>query len=128
MVEAFAEREAPRYLIRDRDAAYGEGFRRRVRSLGMTEVITAARSPWQNAFAERLIGSIRRDCLDHVVVLNQRHLRKMLKNYLTYYHRSRTHLGLAKDAPEPRAIMKQGAIIALPQVGGLHRRDERRAA
>jgi transposase InsO family protein len=128
MVEAFAEREAPRYLIRDRDAAYGNEFRRRVQALGMTEVITAPRSSWQNAFAERLIGSIRRDCLDHVVVLNQRHLRKMLKSYLTYYHRSRTHLALAKDAPEPRAIMKQGAIIAIPQVGGLHRRYERRAA
>lgn len=128
IVEAFANRDAKRYLIRDRDASYGSEFRRRIQSLGMKEVITAPRSPWQNGFAERLIGSIRRECLDHVVVLNQGHLRKRLKSYLTYYHRSRTHLALEKDAPEPRAIMSRGAIIAIPQVGGLHRRYERRAA
>lgn len=85
MVEAFSERDAPRYLIRDRDASYGNEFRRRIQSLGMKEMITAPRSPWQNAFAERLIGSIRRECLDHVVVLNQRHLRKLLKKYFAYY-------------------------------------------
>ena len=128
VVEAFAEREAPRYLIRDRDASYGNEFRRRVQSLGVKEVITAPRSPWQNAFAERLIGSIRRECLDHVVVLNERHLRRLLKKYLTYYHGSRTHLGLGKDAPEPRAVMDHGAILAIPQVGGLHHRYERRVA
>jgi putative transposase len=128
VVEAFTERDAKPYLIRDRDAIYGNEFRRRIQSLGINEIIAAPRSPWQNAFAERLIGSIRRECLDHVVVLNQRHLRKMLGNYLAYYHRSRTHLALEKDAPEPRAIMRQGAIIAVPQVGGLHRRCERRAA
>jgi putative transposase len=128
VVEAFSERDAKRYLIRDRDSIYGEEFRGRIRLLGMKEVITAPRSPWQNAFAERLIGSIRRECLDHVVVLSQRHLRHLLRNYLTYYHRSRTHLTLAKDAPEPRAIMRQGEIIAIPQVGGLHHRYERRAA
>ena len=128
MVEAFADRDATRYLIRDRDAIYGNEFRRRLQSLGMKEIITAPRSPWQNAFAERLIGSIRRECLDHIVVLNQRHLRKTLRNYLAYYHRSRTHLALEEDAPEPRATMRQGAIIAIPQVGGLHHRYERRAA
>jgi len=128
VVEAFSDREAKRYLIRDRDASYGNAFRCRVESLGMKEVLTAPRSPWQNAFAERLIGSIRRECLDHVVVLSQRHLRHLLKSYLSYYHRSRTHLGLAKDAPAPRVIMRQGEIIAIPQVGGLHRRYERRAA
>ena len=117
MVEAFANRDVPRYLIRDRDASYGHEFRRRIRSLGMNEVITAARSPWQNAFAERLIGSIRRDCLDHVVVLNRRHLTSLLKKYFVYYHRSRTHLALAKDAPEPRAVMKRGRIIAIPPDG-----------
>ena|ERR1700687_4874657 len=85
----------------------------------MKEIITAPQSPWQNAFAERLIGSIRRECLGHIVVLNQRHLRKTLRNYLAYYHRSRTHLALEKDAPEPRGTMRQGAIIAIPQVGGL---------
>ena len=128
MVEAFAERDAPRYLIRDRDASYGTEFRRRIQLLGMKEVMTAPRSPWQNAFVERLIGSIRRDCLDHVVVLNKRHLRRLLKSYLTYYHRSRTHLGLRKDAPETRAVLRQGRILAIPQVGGLLRRYERRAA
>jgi transposase InsO family protein len=128
VVEAFAEREAPRYLIRDRDASYGNEFRHRVQSLGVKEVITAPRSPWQNAFAERLIGSIRHECLDHVVVLNERHLRRLLKKYLTYYHGSRTHLGLGKDAPEPRAVMSQGKIIAISQVGRLHHRYERRAA
>jgi putative transposase len=107
VVEAFTERDAKPYLIRERDAIYGNEFRRRIQSLGINEIITAPRSPWQNAFAERLIGSIRRECLDHVVVLN---------------------LALEKDAPESRAIMRQGAIIAVPQVGGLHRRYERRAA
>jgi putative transposase len=102
-------------------------FRSRVQLLGMNEVITAPRSPWQNAFVERLIGSIRRECLDHMIILSQRHPRHLLKNYLTYYHRSRTHLALAKDAPEPRAIMRRGEIIAIPQVGGLHHRYERRA-
>lgn len=128
VVEAFSERDAKHYLIRDRDSVYGGEFRSRVQLLGMKEVITAPRSPWQNAFVERLIGSIRRECLNHVVVLNQRHLRHLLKNYLTYYHRSRTHLALAKDAPEPRAIMRRGEIIAIPQVGGLHHRYERCAA
>ena len=128
VVEAFAELGSKRYLIRDRDATYGHEFRRRIQSLGMKEVISAPSSPWQNAFAERMIGSIRRECLDHVVVLSQRHLRKLLKNYFTYYHRSRTHLALAKDAPESRAIMSRGEIVAIPQVGGLHRRYERRAA
>jgi putative transposase len=128
VLEAFSERNAKHYLIRDRDSIYGDEFRCRVQLLGMKEVITASRSPWQNAFVERLIGSIRRECLDHVVVLSRRHLRHLLKSYLTYYHRSRTHLALAKDAPEPRAIMRRGEIIAIPQVGGLHHRYERRAA
>ena len=80
----------------------------------MEEVVIASRSPWQNAFVERLIGSIRRECLDHIVVLSQRHLRRLLKSYFDYYHRSRTHLALAKDAPEPRAIMSRGEGIASP--------------
>lgn len=128
VVEAFSEQDAKHYLIRDRDSIYGDEFRCRVQALGMNEVITAPRSPWQNAFVERLIGSIRRECLDHAVVLSRRHLRRLLKSYLTYYHRSRTHLALAKDAPEPRAIMRRGNIIAIPQVGGLHHRYERQAA
>lgn len=109
MVEAFQDRDVPRYLVRDRDASYGHEFRSRVRSLGLSEGITAPRSPWQNPFVERLIGSIRRDCLDHVVVLNRRHLTRVLKNYFVYYHCSRTHLALAKDTPGPRPIMKRGA-------------------
>ena len=128
VVEAFPEPDAKPYLIRDRDAIDGNEFRRRIPSLGINQIITAPRSPGQNAFAERRMGSIGRECLDHVVVLNQRHLRNMLGNDLAYYPRSRTHLALEKDAPEPRAIMRQGAIIAVPQVGGLHRRYERRAA
>jgi len=126
--EAFSERDAKRYVIRDRDSIYGHEFRRRIQSLGVKEVVTAPRSPWQNACVERLIGSIRRECLDQVVVLSQRHLRRLLKSYFAYYQWSRTHLALAKDAPEPRAIMRQGEIIAIPQVGGLHHRYERRAA
>ncbi|MGA7683834.1 MAG: integrase core domain-containing protein [Terriglobales bacterium] len=128
MAEAFPERDAKRYLLRDRDSIYGNEFRRRIDSLAMTEVITAPRSPWQNAFAERLIGSIRRECLDHVVVLNRRHLCRVLKSYFAYYHGSRTHLALAKDAPDKRAVMPRGEIIAISEVGGLHHRYERRAA
>ncbi len=128
MAEAFSERDAKRYVLRDRDAIYGDTFRRRIDSLAMKEVVTAARSPWQNAFAERLIGSIRHECLDHMVILNRRHLHRLLKSYFAYYHRSRTHLGLAKDAPAGRAVMPRGEIIAFPEVGGLHHRYERRAA
>jgi transposase InsO family protein len=96
--------------------------------MGITEVITAARSPWQNAYVERLIGSIRRECLDQVVVFNERHLLRVLSSYVDYYHRSRTHLSLAKDCPEVRPEMWRGTIIAIPQVGGLHHRYERLAA
>lgn len=128
VVEAFANRDAARYLIRDRDGAYGEEFRRRVQSLGTQEILTAPQSPWQNAYVERLIGSIRRECLDHIVVLSRRHLHKILKSYFAYYHRSRTHLALAKDAPEPREVMSRGKIVAIAQVGGLHHRYERRVA
>jgi len=128
VIAAFSEGDARRYLLRDRDSVYGHEFCRRIQSLNTREVITAPRSPWQNAYAERLIGSIRRECLDHVVILSPRHLRRLRKSYFAYYHRSRTHLALAKDAPEPRAIMRQGEIVAIPQVGGLHHRYERQAA
>ncbi len=98
--------------------------------MGNKKKKTAPRSPWQNCYAERLIGSIRRDCLDHVIVLNEQHLRRIMKEYFLYYHRSRTHLSLDKDCPEPRAVEtpKMGKVIALPQVGGLHHRYTRRAA
>jgi integrase-like protein len=102
-------------LHRDRDRTYSETFRRRVASMGIAEAISAPTSPWQNAYAERVIGSIRRECLDHVIVLNQAHLRRALTAYSRYYHRSRTHLGLEKDAPNPRRVSatSTGPIIAI---------------
>ena len=113
MIEAFPEDTAPRYLLRDRDKIYGRE--------SIEEVLSAPASPWQRAYVERLIGSIRRDCLDHVIVLGEGHLRRILKSYLDY-HCSRTHLGLSKDAPEPRPTQPpgMGEIVELPQVGGLH--------
>jgi putative transposase len=130
ILEAFPDDSAPHYLLRDRDNIYGFEFRRRLRSMGIAEVLTAPRSPWQNPFAERVIGTIRRELLDHVIVLNEAHLRRRLRSYLRYYHGSRTHLALEKDAPEPRAIEppEHGRVVALPQVGGLHHRYVRRAA
>jgi len=130
IIETFPEDTALRYLLRDRDKIYGEEFRQRIRSLGMEEVLSAPASPWQRAYVERLIGSIRRDCLDCVIILGERHLRAMLKSYLDYYHRSRTHLALGKDAPEPRMVQppELGGVVELPEVGGLHHRYERRAA
>ncbi|HXP43723.1 MAG TPA: integrase core domain-containing protein [Candidatus Acidoferrales bacterium] len=100
------------------------------KALGMEEVISAPRSPWQNPYVERLIGSIRRECLDHIIVWNQRSLRRTLQSYFAYHQRSRTHLALAKDAPESRAVEKpeRGRIVAIPQVGGLHHRYQRQAA
>lgn len=121
---------APRYLLRDRDTSYGQGFRDRVRIMGIEEVITAPRSPWQNPFVERVIGSIRRECLDHVIIINERHLRRVLSSYFRYYHESRTHLSLNKDCPETRPILPPtaGKILAVAQLGGLHHQYERRAA
>ena len=130
VTEAFPWDTAPRYLLRDRDASYGQSFRNRVRAMGINEVITASRSPWQNPYVERIIGSIRRECLDHVVILDEAHLRRVLSAYFHYYHGTRTHLSLAKDCPQPRAICPPaaGKIIAVSEVGGLHHRYERRAA
>jgi len=130
MTDAFPWDTAPRYLLRDRDASYGPVFRDRVRVMGMKEVVTAPRSPWQNPYVERLIGSIRRECLDHIIIVNERHLRGVLSSYFQYHHKSRTHLSLGKDCPQPRSIQppSAGTIIAFPQVGGLHHRYERRAA
>src|SRR5207237_8362769 len=103
---------------------------RRGKSMGVADVVTSARSPWQNPFAERVIGTIRRELLDHVIVLNERHLRGRLRSYFRYYHASRTHLALDKDAPEPRAVEppEGGDIVAVPQVGELHHRYIRCAA
>jgi transposase InsO family protein len=129
LVEAFPFDSAPRYLLRDRDSIYGERFRNRVKSLGIDEVLTAPRSPWQNPYVERIIGSIRRECLNHVIILNERHLRRQLKSYSTYYHEARTHLSLDKQSPVPRSIEppEQGKVVAIPHVGGLHH-EYRRAA
>jgi putative transposase len=130
IVDSFPDDTAPAYLLRDRDAIYGDSFRQRVKGMRIHEVLTAVRSPWQNPFAERLIGSIRRECLDHVVVLGERHLRRTLTAYFAYYHRSRTHLALDKDAPDVRPIElpEAGRILPIPEVGGLHHRYIRQAA
>ena len=128
--EAFPFDQLPRYLLRDRDAIFGNEFRRQVRDMGIQEVLSAPRSPWQRAYVERVIGSIRRECLDHVIVFHESSLRRILDSYIDYYHRSRTHLSLGKDSPEPRPIQPPeiGPVVAVPQVGGLHHRYERRAA
>ena len=120
IVEAFPFDEAPRFLIRDRDGIYGHDFHERARHQGIEEVITAPRSPWQNPFAERVIGSIRRDCLDHVIVFNEAHLIRILTSYFAYYHESRAHLSLERNAPVPRRVEhpSEGKVIAIPQVGG----------
>jgi putative transposase len=131
IVQAFPWESAPRYLLRDRDGIYGAVFRNRVRNLGIKEVVIARRSPWQNPYAERVIGTLRRELLDHVIVMNERHLRRLLRTYVTeYYHPCRTHLSLGKDAPEPRAVEPPeiGKVVELPLVGGLHHLYARRAA
>jgi len=130
IVEALPWDSVPRYLLRDRDAIYGESFRVRVRGMGIREVLTAPQSPWQNPYAERLIGSIRRECLDHVIVFNESSLRRLLNLYFTYYLCSRTHLALGKDSPVSRPVQppELGAILELPEVGGLHHRYERQTA
>ncbi len=113
-----------------RAGGYGKHFREQVKVMGINEVLTAPRSPWQHPFAERLIGSIRRECLDHVIVLNRKHLGRILKSYFTYYHQSRTHLSLNKDAPDRRETQgaELGEVVEFPEVGGPHHRYERRAA
>jgi transposase InsO family protein len=130
LLQAFPEETAPRFLVRDRDQIYGERFRRMLKVLGVEEVVTAVRSPWQNAYAERLIGSLRRECLDHIVVLGEVHLLRILAGYFEYYNRSRCHLSLIGDAPEPRPAQGPalGSVVEVPEVGGLHHRYERAAA
>lgn len=120
MTEACGWEQAPRYLIRDRDGAYGEIFVRRLRSMGIRDRPTSPRSPWQNGYAERLIGSIRRECVDHIIVLGERHLRHVLLSYMKYYNELRTHLSLDKYTPVPRAIGTIGHILCRPVLGGLH--------
>jgi transposase InsO family protein len=120
VTEACGWEQAPRYLIRDRDGAYGEVLIRRLRSIGIRDRPTSPRSPWQNGYAERLIGSIRRECLDHVIVFSERHLRHLLLCYMKYYNGTRTHLSLEKDAPVSRAVDRAGHILCRPILGGLH--------
>ena len=130
VTEAFPWDTALRYLLRDRDASYGSEFYKRVDAMGITEVVTAPRSPWQNAFVERVIGSIRRECRDHIVIFNERHLHRVLSSYIDYYQRTQTHLSLEKDCPDPRLVMppRIGTVVAVPEVSDLHHRYERLAA
>jgi transposase InsO family protein len=120
LTEAFAWRDAPRYVVRDRDRIYGARFIQRVRFMGIRDRPISARSPWQNGYAERLIGSIRRECLDHVIVFGERHLRNLLQSYRNYYNQGRTHLSLCKDTPIPRPAQACGRIAGIPILGGLH--------
>ena len=130
IVDAFPDESAPAYLLRDRDKLYGQQFRHRVKGMGIDEVLAAPQSPWQNPFVERLIGSIRRECLNHVLVLGERHLRRILARYFRYHHRARTHLALDKDAPDVRPVElpEAGRVVEIPEVGGLHHRYVRQAA
>src|SRR5499433_3503947 len=121
ITEAFPWDEAPRYLIRDRDTSFGAAVGRRLRAVGIRDRPITRRSPWQNSHVERLIGSIRRECLDHVVVLGERHLRHLLANYAAYYNGVRTHLALDKDTPLHRPVQTVGRIASVTWLGGLHR-------
>ena len=130
IIEAFLLHTVPKYLLRDRDGIYGVDFVQRVRGMGVEEVVISANSPWQSPYVERLIGSVRRECLDHVIIFSERQRRRLLRSYFGYYRGSRTHLGLEKDCPvrrqvEPPAL---GLIRSEPLVGGLHHRYFRRAS
>jgi transposase InsO family protein len=131
IVEACPWDTAPKYLLRDRDRIYGSVFQNCVKNMDIIEVKTAPKSPWQNPYVERFIGSIRRDCLDHMIVLNEEHLKRVLADYFGYYHHDRTHLGLKKETPFGRPLQKRpknGQLIKSPRVGGLHHRYEWRKA
>lgn len=130
LLQAFPFDTAPRYLLRDRDRIYSQNVRQRLTDMGITEVLTAPRSPWQSPYVERLIGSIRRECLDHLIASNEESLRATLRSYFSYYHDSRCHLALHKDSPDTREVQppEKGNLVEIPKVGGLHHRYERRAA
>jgi transposase InsO family protein len=130
VVEAFPFDEAPKFLVRDNDGIYGDVFQRRIAELGIEEVRITPRSPWQNPYVERLIGTIRRECLDHVIVLNEAHLMRILREYFEYYHTARTHQSLDDNAPWPRNVEPPefGPVVGTPMVGGLHHRYHRVAA
>jgi transposase InsO family protein len=125
IVEAFPWNTAPTYLVRDNDGAYGHAFTSRVRAMGIRDRPIAPRSPWQNPYAERLIGTLRRDCLDHILIFGERHLQRVLTLYSLYYNETRTHLGLSKDVPLGRAIQRSGTVSAMPVLSGLHHRYAR---
>ena len=126
-MEACGCDEYPKYLVRDRDGVFGHAFTRCVATLGILDCPIAPQSPWQDAYVERVIGSIRRDCLDHVVVLSERQLAAIVRDYVRHYNVTRTHLSLAKDAPDARRVSgpEEGKIIAVPRVGGLHHEYQR---
>ncbi|MDP8238817.1 MAG: integrase core domain-containing protein, partial [Candidatus Hatepunaea meridiana] len=131
IIEAFPWDTAPTYLLRDNDSIYGNEFTKRVNATGTKQVKTSFRSPWQNAYCERVIGSIRRECTDHFIVINEAHLRRILREYVDgYYNTSRTHLSLDKDCPESRPVElpSQGVVVEMPVLGGLHHRYSRKAA
>lgn len=130
VLEAIGLDNVPTYLLRDRDAIYGRAFSQRMASVGLTEVVTAPRSPWQNPYVERVIGSIRRECLDHTIIVGERHLRRVVRNYVEYYNGVRTHLSLDKDAPahRPTHPPEVGSIKSKPHCGGLHHEYLRAAA
>jgi transposase InsO family protein len=128
--EAFPWDSAPRFLLRDRDRIFGSDFTKQVEELGIEEVLGVPRAPQQRAYIERVIGTIRRECLDHLIVFDEASLLRQMKSFLTYYHETRTHLSLEKDTPSHRPVQEpaSGGVVAIPQVGGLHHRYERRAA
>jgi len=125
--EVFPLGDVPRFLIRNRDGIYCEEVQAAIKTLGIEDVVIAPRSPWQNPFVERVIGTLRREVLDHFIVFNERHLRCILNSYLAYYHQARAHMSLANNAPIPRVVEppEQGSVFAEPMVGGLHHRYRR---
>jgi transposase InsO family protein len=125
IVEAFPWDTPPAYLVRDNDGAYGQAFTSRIRTMGIRDRPISPRSPWQNPYVERLIGTLRRDCLDHILIFGEQHLRRVLTSYSLYYNEARTHLGLGKDTPLRRAIQRSGTIIVTPILSGLHHRYAR---
>ena len=125
IAEAFPWNRAPAFLVRDNDGAYGFAFRRKVRAMGIHDKAIRPHSPWQNGHVERVIGSIRRECLDHILIFNANHLRRVLKAYADYYNNIRTHLALGKDAPNSRSTESVGDIVSTPVLGGVHRRYQR---
>jgi transposase InsO family protein len=128
ITEAFPWDTAPKFLVRDNDGAYGTVFRRKVRAMGIRDRPTVPRSPWQNGYVERVIGSIRRECRDHIIILNAVHLRRVLRSYVDYYNSGRTHLSLDKDSPDGRVVETFGSLFSYNILGGLHHRYGRTPA